>query len=173
MNPVQAHLPYPSIDNITPDPQAAQIISAAYAGCGSELSAICQYMYHDFIYNKLDMQEYADTMEGIAIAEMKHFDILGNLLVKLGVDPVLTANPPKLCNWFNTSSLRYSTTPAKMLMDDIAGETAAVRGYEEMLACLKNEPVAAVIQRILLDEQEHIRVLGELLARWNADSYNA
>ena len=44
-------------------------------------------------------------------------------------------------------------------MDDIAGDLVAVSEYGEMLKTLENEDVAAVIARIKLDEELHIRVL--------------
>ena len=50
-----------------------------------------------------------------------------------------------------------------MLMDDIRGETEAIRGYEAMLCRLKNERVAAVIERILLDEKLHLETLKGML----------
>ena len=52
-----------------------------------------------------------------------------------------------------------------MLMDDISGELIAIRNYEEILKRLCNEDVAAVISRIKMDEELHIRVLKAELER--------
>lgn len=157
--PIRVDIPYPSTEGISEDPKAAAVLSSAYAGSESELTAVCQYVYHHFWFGHLGREDIASTLEDIAITEMMHFDILGSLILKLGVNPVFTANPPRQCNFFNTSSVKFSTTPQKMVMDDIAAELDAIRMYESILSRLENEQVAAVIQRIILDEKLHVETL--------------
>ena len=48
-----------------------------------------------------------------------------------------------------------------MLLDDIAGEMNAIADYKRMLSLLKNEDVAALIERIVLDEELHLAKLSE------------
>ena len=102
-------------------------------------------------------------MEDIAISEMTHFDLLGTALIRLGVDPVFTARPPRRYDYFNTSRIAYSTYPQKMLLDDIQGERMAIAQYEDMICRLRNEEVAALIQRIVMDERLHVQILSGLL----------
>jgi bacterioferritin len=92
---------------------------------------------------------------------MEHLHILGTLLLKLGIDPVFAY--PYRYNYYKADSLNYSTTPQKILMDSITGELLAIEGYENILKTLKNEDVAAVISRIKLDEELHVKVLRERL----------
>lgn len=156
IKPLAVNLPYPSTDNLLPDPVAAKIISPAYAAAHSEMTAILQYIYHTFWFTEENQEENASLLDSIAVSEMRHLDILGTTLLKLGADPKFVANPPAPTNFFNASSVSYSKTPVKMLLDDIAGEMGAIKGYESMLRQLKNEAVAAIIQRILLDEYLHL-----------------
>lgn len=156
IRPIAVNLPYPSTENLLPDPVAAKIIAPAYASAHSELATILQYTYHTFWFGEEMQEKNKDLLEGISICEMHHLDILGTALLKLGSDPKFVANPPAPASYFNTSSISYSKTPVKMLLDDIAGEMGAIKGYESMLRVLKNEAVAAVIQRILLDEYLHL-----------------
>ena len=156
VKPVAVNLPYPSTDNLLPDPAAAKIIAPAYASAHSELATILQYTYHTFRFEDERQDKNKELLEGISVCEMRHLKILGNTLLKLGTDPKFVANPPAQTNFFNTSQISYSKTPIKMLLDDIAGEMGAIKGYESMLRQLKNEAVAAVIQRILLDEYLHL-----------------
>lgn len=163
MKPVICDLPYPSVDNLRPDVRSGQIISFAYASLKSELTAILQYTYHHFHFGGYD-QEDSETMMGIALAEMRHLDILGEAMLKLGVDPKYVQCPGTK-SFFNTSTVSQSTTPQKMIMDDIEGELNAIADYKKMLFILKNEQVEAIIQRIILDEQLHIEKLKEMLQK--------
>ena len=52
-----------------------------------------------------------------------------------------------------------------MLMDDINGELRAIADYDKILAELNNERVAAIIKRIKLDEELHVKVLREELKK--------
>ena len=98
----------------------------------------------------------------IAVAEMKHIDILGTAMLKLGVSPKFV-QCPNTKEYYNTSAVSQSTTPQKMLMDDIQGEMNAIADYQKMLFVLKNEQVEAIIQRIILDEQLHLETLKKML----------
>lgn len=163
-------LPYPEPERLRPDRCAAEMIAPAYAGGNSEPGAIFQYLYHHFHYAVLGMEKYSSVMEGIAVSEMKHFDLLGAAIIRLGVDPIYTSHPPGRCDYFNTSRIAYSKEPREMLSDDIRGERMAIAQYEAMICRLRNEEVAALIQRIVMDERLHVRILGELLEELDARS---
>ena len=160
---IKMDLPYPDFSTLTEDIRSVSIISPAYAGLYSELTAILQYGFHAHYFEKYKMDETADILIGISLAEMHHFDILGALILQLGVKPIYTTTLPRAYAFFNTSTIAYSTTPEKMLLDDINGELNAIADYEKMIKELTNEKVAAVISRIVLDEKLHVTVLKEQL----------
>lgn len=162
---IRLSLPYPKFSGIGEDYRSAAIISPAYAGMHGELNAVLQYIFHSFYFEKAGMNEAADVMIGIAISEMKHLDLLGSLLLELGVQPIFTTLPPRRCNFYNTSAIHYSQTPQRMLMDDITGELAAIEEYTQMLDQLTNEAAGALISRIRLDEELHVKVLKEQLEK--------
>lgn len=157
--PVIVNLPYPSLDGITRDMRSAEIIAPAYAGKHGELNAILQYVYHHYYFADGGGERIADVLIGISIAEMKHLEILGETLLKLGIDPVYSRNPPYKFDFYSCNAVSYSKTAKKMLLDDVAGELIAVREYDGMLKRLCNEEVASVISRIKMDEELHVRVL--------------
>ena len=162
MQPIKVDLPYPSRDSLTYDPYSGKIIAVAYSSLKSELTAILQYTYHALHFKEFD-KKYADTMEGIAITEMEHLFILGETMLKTGVDPRFVQYASCNAPYFNTCSVAQSTSPQKMLMDDIQGELDAIADYKKMLTLLKNQQVSAIIQRIILDEQLHVQTLKGLL----------
>ncbi len=161
MKPLICDLPYPSTDLLTKDIRSGNIISFAYATIRGEISATLQYTYHHFYFDQTNA-DYAQTLMSIAVAEMKHIDILGTAMLKLGVSPKFV-QCPNTKEYYNTSAVSQSTTPQKMLMDDIQGEMNAIADYQKMLFVLKNEQVEAIIQRIILDEQLHLETLKKML----------
>lgn len=166
MNPkkIIAELPYPSVDGLTTDLESVRIISPAYAAPGpAEMTATLTYTFQHFIFKKLGMEDIADTLEGISIAEMTHIDLLGSMIIYMGVTPIYTANPMRYTNFYSANNVNYTTNPQKMIIDDIADEFAAIDLYKCMIAKLKNEQVAAVLARIILDEKTHIEVLKQIL----------
>ncbi len=161
MEMVKVDMEYPNLDGITPDRCAAAIIAPAYAGLAGEMTAILTYVYHHINFDFEGYIEIADLLEEISITEMVHFELLGKALIKLGVLPILTEQPTCRSPFYNTSKVPQSCTPLKMLTDDIEGELNAIRDYRKMLCELKNEQVAALIARIILDEELHVERLKE------------
>ncbi|MDE7454810.1 MAG: manganese catalase family protein [Clostridia bacterium] len=170
MQPLIMDLPYPSIDILTKDVRSGQIISFAYATLRGEISATLQYVYHHFFMEQTN-KDNAETLMRIAVAEMKHIDILGTAMLKLGVDPKYV-QCPNTQNYYNTSVVSQSKTPQKMILDDIQGEMNAITDYQKMLFVLKNEQVAAIIERIIMDEQLHVETLKKMLQAYSNPTYN-
>ncbi|MCM1533760.1 MAG: hypothetical protein NC099_03810 [Corallococcus sp.] len=157
MKPLVCDLPYPSIKFLTKDARSGNIISFAYATQKGELTSVLQYTYHKFFMEKKDA-DFARTLMQIAAAEMKHLDILGGAMLKLGVNPEFLQYPNSRL-YYNASAVSKSTLPQKIISDDIQGELDAIANYQKMLFVLKNEQVEAIIKRIILDEQLHLETL--------------
>ncbi|MBS5022101.1 MAG: manganese catalase family protein [Firmicutes bacterium] len=147
---------YPSLDGIEEDTSALKIVSPAYAGDEGELTAVLQYVYQHILFDNMGCKDYADILIKVAITEMKHLEILGSLILKLGAAPVYSYLPPYPINYYSARSVSYSKTPQKMILDDIAAEQYAIDTYTKMLCRIKNERIAAVIQRIRMDEEGHL-----------------
>lgn len=147
---------YPSLDGIEEDTSALKIISPAYAGDEGELTAVLQYVYQHILFDNAGYKDYANILIKIAVSEMKHLEILGSLILKLGAAPVYSYLPPYPINYYSARSVSYSKNPQKMILDDVAAEQYAIDTYTKMLCRIKNERVAAVIQRIRMDEEKHL-----------------
>lgn len=156
--PLICDLPYPDVDTFAADVRSAKIISFAYATLHGELAATLQYQYHHIW---TEVESIALLYEQIAVAEMLHLNLLAKAMKRLGLDPLYRQNPQTPNTWYNTSTVSHSKTLPKMLLDDIAGEMNAIADYKRMLSLLKNEDVAALIERIVLDEELHLAKLSE------------
>ncbi len=167
MQGLQVDLPYPETGGIGEDLCSAHILFPAYADRGSEMTAILQYVFQAIVLEKQGYEEYAKTLDEIAVAEMHHLDILGALLYELGVLPVFSSCPPRKFDFYSTGAVSYASDVQKMILDDILGETQAIYTYEGMVRKLKNERVSAIIQRIILDEKLHLETLKNILRELN------
>lgn len=161
--PIKIDSSYPTTEGIARDALSLRIISPAYAASASEMTAILQYIYHSYFFDKEGRTDIADTLEGIAVTEMVHLKLLGGTILALGAQPVYTAYPPACFNFYSTKYVSYSCGLKNMLEDDLAGEKHAVRAYECMLSKLKNKQVKEIIARILEDEKLHVTVLEGIL----------
>ena len=54
--------------------------------------------------------------------------------------------------------------PKKYLQQNIVGEETAILNYERTVLNLKTESVKLLLERIILDEELHIKIFKELLA---------
>ena len=161
--PLIVELPYPEIDDIKEDKVTALILSRAYSGLHSELSAILQYVYHHYYLDKLGEHEKAKTLIKISIAEMMHLSMLGETLLKLGLDPRYINYTPLFSEYYSAKKLSYSTQKDKMLLDNLSGELVAIEQYKDIIDRISNQKVQALLSRIILDEELHVKVLKELL----------
>ena len=161
--PLTLNEPFPTTDGICPDAYSLAVISPAYASSTGELNAILQYLYHFFNFEHHGLIEYAETLEGIAIAEMFHLKLLGETITALGAQPIYCQNPPTAYNFYSTKFVSYTRNLVNMIEDDIMGEKHAICQYSRMLKRLKNEQVKSIVSRILEDEKLHLAALKEIL----------
>lgn len=153
-------VPYPEICVSGQNKNYARMLSEAYAGTGGELSAILQYTYGHIVSEDESPERLSPTLECVAITEMKHLEMLGELIFMLGGDPKFCDAVSRGC--FDAGKVNYQTQPERIIRAAIAGERAAVSLYRELMRKIDDECVRAVIRRIILDEEHHIKIFSEL-----------
>lgn len=149
-------LPYPEIE-VAPNIAQSKLLMPLYAGASSELTAILTYAFQSYVSPKYP--EIAHALKGIAIVEMHHHKLLGTTIYKLGGYPIMGAR-----NYWNGSFANYTLNPKKFLQDNILGEEATIVNYERTILNVESESVKTLLERIILDEEIHIKVFKELLA---------
>ena len=157
---IKVELPYPDTSDIEVDRFSASIIYPAFIGAHSELNAIVQYAYHELEFNKQKNDSVAKRLLGISVCETHHFHLLGQTLKNLGAHSIFN-NYPQCVK--PSSFCHYKKELDKMIIDDISSEMESIQIYSSMLKNLNNEKVKKVIERIVLDEELHLKVLKELL----------
>lgn len=163
--------PYPPAVARGPDAKAARLVRIAYCGADcSELSAVMQYFYHSLILRECAPQA-AQEILSIAICEMHHLDLLGSLLCSMGNEPKFYAPRRSMRgmqnSWWTAQppAVAYSDGIGAALQADIEAEQQAIADYRRMTQEIKDAGIVRLIERILLDEEEHLRIFTALLQR--------
>lgn len=151
-------LPYPEITT-RHNPQDAKLLMGVYCGSQGELSAITTYAYQAYITQKYP--ELAKVLSGIAATEMHHHKLLGCTIYALGGYPVMGAR-----TYWNGSFARYTINPQRYLKENIIAEQNAITNYEHTILNLSTDDVKLLLERIILDEELHVRIFKELLQKY-------
>ncbi|MEG0751183.1 MAG: ferritin family protein [Oscillospiraceae bacterium] len=157
-------MPYPEVDRVAADPEAARLLSLDYASAKSEMSALTSYMYQHALL-LASFPEIADKLECIAIVEMNHARMLASAIVALGGDPKYLATEQNRTEFWCADKVNCARYVKDILLDDIADEKAAVVQYNRHAAVIPIPKVQSLLSRIAMDEALHARLLGELLMR--------
>ncbi len=163
MNSYRLNIPYPTVSVDSKNLEYAQILNCLYAGPYGELSGLSTYMYQAVITEKKD-KRLSDIIDCISLTELKHFRILAGLIHMLGADPLLysTNNKGKMI-WWNGQNVSYNNDINSMLMNNINEEIYGISAYKKACSQIKDNRIKAVLERIILDEEYHVKIFKELL----------
>ena len=150
-------LPYPEVE-AAPCLADAKLLMPDYGGPQGELTAVTTYCFQHYI-TSASRPELAEALAGIAKVEMRHHALLGETVFTLGGYPVMGGR-----TYWNGSFADYTLSPEKFLARDIHAEEAAILAYERTVLALRTESVKLLIERIILDEELHIKLLRDLIA---------
>lgn len=157
--------PYPKMEDIKPDYNFGRKVYDSYGGSYGELTAITQYVYED-ITNK-ENSNLERVLMRIAMDEMKHFKILGELLVELGFIPyIMGSRNNKWCS--NNVKYKFNSIP-EMLKYNIETEKIAIKEYRRLIEMTDNKCIKNILERIIKDEENHIRAFKTLQEEYEAD----
>lgn len=158
--------PYPEIKIEKPNIEYAKILLEDYAGNLSEDTAIHLYLYQSLATNE-QLQEYKDIMMHISEVEMTHLKLLGETIVKLGMNPIYgTLNNDNVPRLWTASNVNYSTSLKKMLEIDIEAETQAIHRYQNQILIIKDKYIQNLLRRIIEDEQVHLNIFQTLYRKY-------
>jgi len=154
----KSDLPYPEISCQDKNKSYANLIQVNYAGAISELTAINQYIYHSLAISE-KFKDVAHCLKHIAMVEMEHLEILGKLIIALGGNPRFEINKGGRELEWSPKFIEYGSNLASMLRENIDGEKAAIRQYKSTISLIKNDNITKILERIIVDEEIHIKTL--------------
>lgn len=176
--PYQSDLPMPEGKVEKKNLDYANMLLDAYSSAAdSEIQAITQYLYqHKTIAN----ESIANTLFGISLVEMRHLDILSDLITDLGGKPVYYNSNRYFWNTGNIAygdrdilNLKLDEKDAESkeiirqkLLLDIKGEINAINGYKFIQSSIDDKYIKAVLDKIIGDEEVHIALFQRMIKKY-------
>lgn len=144
--------------NIRQNIRYANLLYNSFAGDRGELTAVTQYIYEHIELKRFD--NFSKIMLNIAIEEMRHLELLGDLIKKLGKKPYYISSNE--CEW-STKNLKYHFNSIyEMLTFNIESEKNAIEDYRKAIKYTQNKSIKDLLERIILDEQTHLEIFNRL-----------
>lgn len=159
--PVTAGLPYPELYVKKWNSDWSKLL---FSDGTEEFNAICQYLWGSWQLEPF-FPHIADTLKRMAQVEMHHLDILSRLTVMSGNRPfcgdAVTFHP----FWNDGSTERNQPDVNQILRLSLADEEKAMEAYGTQAAFIDDHSLSAILLRIALDEQVHIKILKRFLSK--------
>ena len=152
--------PYPEIRIGQRNPMYARAMLDNMGGINSEMSAVSLYFYNQLVVH--DQEEVALAFHKISIVEMHHLEIFGALALQLGEDPRLWTDRGQQKVYWSPGYNRYPRCLKCLLNNAIEGEKRAIAKYRQQCGWIRDANIVANLERILLDEESHVRILEHL-----------
>lgn len=157
-----SRIPYPTVGNVTPNYKFGRLVYDAYAGSQSELTTILTYVFEDLTNS--DKEEVAMLLGMISKQEMKHLQLLGEILVCLGLKPYYMSTYGN--KWCSDNVKAEFSCLEDMLNFSIEMEKGAIKGYQHLVDVCEEDSIKAVITRIIMDEECHVQIFEYLKEKY-------
>ncbi len=163
-------LPYPQAKASAENDRYARIIRNSFAGRESALTAMMTYLYQAIRFGECG-DDLREMLIAIAQCKMRHLRLLGELLMSLGGDPKYFYRSSPNANsgsWWTAQPaiVTYSKILGDALKADIEAEKAAVEEHKSIINYMDDEGVRALLKRIVMDEEFHLKIFTELHKRY-------
>lgn len=152
------NLPYPNIEIKEKNINYAKIIKKCYCGLNSELTLVNKYFYEKFLYNSY----LKDIFSKILKVELEHLNILAEVLVALGDNPSFYIQKKDRLYDNNIKFPDKDITLKNLLLDNIKNEKILIKEYRNICKTIEDENIITILNRIILDEELHIKILREI-----------
>lgn len=157
-------IPYPEVKVENKNKHYAALLSNDFAGAVSEMTAVTQYVNHSLKTEPLDNEVY-EALKCIAMVEMHHLEMVGELILKLGGEPYYGRVKKDKFQCWTPRFIVYGKDIRGMLKADIQGEVDAIAQYKRHIDEINDKHIKNLLERIVKDEEYHIEILDRLLKK--------
>ncbi len=159
---VMAQENYPSVQVERKNPFWADQLSQALAGEKSEMTAVYQYLYQHWILEQQG-NDFARILWRISLVEMRHLEILGQLILALGGDPRCWKIEKRRATYWRGDFSDYTQDLIAMLRANLTAEEGAVKFYRELAILGEDKNIKAILRQFAADEELHARIFRDYL----------
>lgn len=157
--------PYPAIKVSGENLKYARILQQNMSSDDGELTAITQYTYQSWILHP-SFPDAASVLHQIAIVEMQHMNMLGELITLLGCAPSYSFVHGRRNIFWNSSFVCYNQDTVQFLNRNVRAEQEAIDGYCRSIELIDDECITSILHRIIKDEEIHIEIFKKLLCQF-------
>lgn len=154
--------PYPCIQVEAENPRYAAAMLSNMGACCSEMSAVSLYFYNSLLTREC-FEDYSHCFKKISMVEMHHLDIFGQLALLLGTDPRLWEMKGDSMAYWTPACNNYPEKIIALVKNSLAGEKETIKKYREQCRWIQDRCIQAILQRIIKDEELHVRIFEEML----------
>jgi bacterioferritin len=152
--------PYPPVCVDGPNPVYACEMLSNVGGVVSEMSDVSLYFYNSVVTKPL-YNSIAECFHHISIVEMHHLNIFAELALQLGTNPRLWSGRTRK-RWWTPAYRQYPLEMHALIANSMEGEKLAIRKYTEQAKTIRDMNIVAILNRIILDEERHLQIFGEM-----------
>ena len=153
------NIPYLEVPRLYPNKRYCNLIYDSLGGEHGELTAITQYSYESITLK--NEEKISNILKEIAIEEMKHLEIIGNIIGNLGEKPIYLNSKGKV---WTAENITYNCENLREIMHlNIKAEEETILGYKNILRYTNNMYLRRIYERIILDETTHLEVFRSIL----------
>ena len=151
-------LPYPDTDGIMRAPAFINDVARARL---SELADVSDYVYYSLMLEE-GYPELSALFDKLAMTEMRHYLLLGRVIIRLGGDPAVRV---RQTNPFYGKPERLDVCSVRrMVATALDREQSAMNTYKKIACTMSCDSAAAsLLERIAADEEHHARMLSRAL----------
>lgn len=159
-NHTTADLPYPPLFVDQPNATYARAMLSNMAEVVSEMSDVSRYFYIS-VMTQQHYSQISACFHRISIVEMRHLNMFAELARLLGADPRLWSGGESK-QWWSPSFIRYPHGLRALIAESIKAEELAISKYSKQANTIGDLHITAVLNRIILDEQQHVEIFKEM-----------
>ena len=158
---MQPLAPYPDVIVQEKNLEYANELLGNIGGEVSEMSAVSLYFYNHVVTQ--EHTEISKTFSQISRVEMHHLELFAKAAFSLGADPRLWERRGRKLVYWSPKYNTYAQNVSRLLTKALYSEYMAVEKYTRQAKKMKNPALVALLERIIQDEKEHIRIFKDLL----------
>lgn len=147
--------PYPEARVVGPNLWYARLLQDAAFGAESEMTAINEYNYFAVM---TDMKELRELYQAFARDEMRHLELFMEDIRLLCGDPRVMDGKGV---WWCGNNVYYGYRDCDRLAKTYEDELAAAANYRRLAGIVGDPNLAALLERIAKDEDQHARLAAE------------
>ena len=152
------------MSNLLPNGYYANLLQDVYAGSNSESKMFLQFLYFAYTLCNFD-NDFLDVFYKIAKDDIEHHSLLGEMIVRLGGDPVYKSSKNVYMSFDEIEDIKGLK---QILNLAIELKEKIIISYKILLKKIVEKEIKNILEIIVCDEETHKELLENLLKKYQS-----